>query len=120
QTESLMFHRYVIHEIAADVVRRARKEPDVPFRDLWARLRHQGLLDRTAGRELVTGHQLVLELEHQDEDQRCDAKQRKKNTDGVRLPLSPDMDPLQHEKNAQCQKTPPGWRELEKEARQQP
>ena len=66
--------RQVVHEVAADIIRRLRVEPDVPSRYLRAVTGHQRELHGAPGLELVARHQLVLQLEDEHEEHEEDTE----------------------------------------------
>jgi hypothetical protein len=63
--------RQVVHEIAAHVIGRPAEEGDVPTRQPRVAIRKQGALHSTPDLKLIAGHELVLQLEHEHEQDRC-------------------------------------------------
>ena len=84
----------MIDQVAADVVGRPGVKPDVPARHVWFSGWHQRELHRASGFEFVARDQLVLQLEHQDDENHRRRKRRCANLEskppGVEPPGAED------------------------------
>jgi hypothetical protein len=109
----------MIDQVAADVVGRSGVEPDIPARHVRFLGRHQRELHGASGLELVARDQLVLQLEHQDDDnhhrrERCRADLESK---------PPGIEPLgaEDEQDERCrQHHASRWGELQQQAFDEP
>ena len=80
-----------IHEVAADVVGRARKEPGFPavLRQVFGR--HEGELHRPSGSQLVLRQQLILQLQQERQQQDDEAEDEGKRVEVVEEPLQEEQ-----------------------------
>src|SRR5262245_214744 len=111
----------VIDEIASHVVGGPRIEPDVPARNRRGLLWHQRQLNLSSGFELVSGHELVFQLQHQHAQEQDAAEIRKPDVDVESLGVDTEPRATHDEKEERrCQHHAARRGELQQKPPEQP
>ena len=118
QSRLPFFQTGEIHEIPADVVCRPGEQPEPPPRKFRAPVGHQSALHSVAVLKFVLRQQLILQLEHQDEEDQ-DKPDRHETLVGVCL-CAVDAYAHKREEKAGEEERPPCRRKIDQHPPEQP